>query len=183
MNEILHKDFGKCIVPEGCFLFRKAADEKIYPTMFFGFEVAATYATEIKTSNVQVWKVKEDITCLFPIREIALNQWHISSLEDLCVKYTGLAREDAYYLAIKKNDNHVRTALIKFLQSNGIYSWVSDLEGKIAMELFIFNDPIEIAKQIEYKGFLQKDDPKRMDYNYYEYVKIIHNPAIIKSLY
>lgn len=181
LTDQLFSDYGKCIVPKGCFLFRRAIDYKIYPTMFFGFEVGVTHSAEHKSEEIQIWKLKEDIVCLYPIKEITLNKWYKSSLEDLCIKHISLRPEDAYYLAIKKNDNPVRRSLIKFLNSNGIFSWVGDCEGKADLELFLFNDPSEIGKHVEFKGFAKKDDPNLYEYDYLKYVNIIHNPALIRT--
>lgn len=181
LTEELYMHFGKCIVPKGCFLFRRAMDVQIYSTMFFGFEIFATASAEYKTQKIQVWRVKEDITCIFPIKEITLNKWHKSSLGELCLKHLGILEADSHYLQIKKNDNPIRQRLITFLNQNNIYSWVSDCEGKVEMELFLFDDVMKNEKKVEFKGFAKYDDPKLDEYNYYKYVNIIHNPAITRN--
>lgn len=139
LNMNLIDKYGYYRIKKGTILFRKAINTNIYNEMFFGFSVYSTSSSSVKTDEIQIWEIKKDINVFFMIKDYSINHKKISSIVDI---YNFLypdnklnSNDDIY---IKQNIN-VRTELINELKKLDIKSWVSSVENKDEMELFLFS--------------------------------------------
>lgn len=163
-------------------MFREAADEKIYPTMFFGFDATATNGSSKSNGKIQVWKLLTDVNAIFPVKEILSCGFHRTSIDNLSMKYLDLSEKDAYYLNVKQKNTSTRQSLIRFLNKNSITAWVTSVEQKVSMELFLFDNPERLKELITFVGYAQENS-NIYDFDYFKYVRIIINPAKIQKDY
>ena len=64
-----------------------------------------------------------------------------------------------------------RDAFVSFLKDKNISNWISSVEDKLEMELFLFSSQIDIVKQVKYSHLVDPSD----DYdtmNSFDYSKI-----------
>ncbi|HRG01275.1 MAG TPA: hypothetical protein PKZ75_09175 [Bacteroidia bacterium] len=157
------------------YFFRRALTTGYEPDMFFGFNADATSSSE-RASNekIQIWKTIKSFSVLYAVskyeRENMSNEYRISSLSDIYLKKYP-TETDVDYLNIKKYDSPVRRKLLDILNSASFFGWVTSVENKIDMELFLFGN--EKNRLIEFLGFADTSDEKLHDYNYFRKSNII----------
>lgn len=165
------------LVKKNTYFFRRAETTNIFPNMFFGFSAAATASSKFHNGNIQVWKTLSDFSVLYAVKKY-LNENHpiyemrYSSLPDIYLKKYSDNLGEMPYLSVKKEDNQTRNNLLAVLKAENVFGWVTSLEDKHEMELFLFDT--QISQLIKFQGYTDYSiDLKLDDKDYFSKSNII----------
>ena len=154
MEELKNK-YLLAVIPADTLLFRKAADKKVYESMYFSFNSAGTFSSDHSNEPTQTWRTIRPIISRLIVNDKLSPPKYNTDLEYCYHQFCG---EELYYLEIRSRNNPKRKAFLEFLKGKGIDSWVTPVENKMAMELHLFT--VENKELVKFKQFINEDKNK-----------------------
>lgn len=162
------KHIQEYIIEKGTKLFRRSNKQEISEQMFFGFCPYGTFSSYHRTEPIELWITLTEIKGNLMLKDIH-NPYRLkSSIPQIYNSFN--ASENYNLLELKKYGNK-RNELIDFLRKQNINNWVSSVEDKYEMELFLFSNSEEISTFVKYSRQLDpKEDYDKM--NSFDYTKL-----------
>jgi len=157
--ERLKAIYGYCIIPKNTLLFRGNKDTSFDDCMFFATK---RFVAKAFDNKIQVWKTKTDINVLFLVEYLTAMSWAISYLPHLyCGIFPNEIITNLNDLDIKHWDINRRNEFVsKLFEDFKISGWLTSLEGKIELEVCLFNKNSN-SKQL---SFVEITDMKNEKY-------------------
>jgi hypothetical protein len=135
-------NYKSVIIPQNTILYRKFKDDKIYPSMYFGFDNHDAIYSSCSEHSTQIWRLKKDIYSTLVVKKLEkdYNGCYTSDILNLYLEFDNkINHED--YVFLKSGANPNRFKFIDFLRKNGVKSWVSNVQNHSkSMELFLFEE-------------------------------------------
>ena len=162
------KHIQRYLIEKGTKLFRRSQNLEIGDEMFFGFCPYGTFSSFHSNVPIQVWITLSEIKGNLMLKDIN-NQYRLkSSIPNIYNSYD--SSPDCDLMELKKFGSE-RNKLIEFFRKQEIKNWVSSVEDKYEMELFLFSNKEEISTLVKYSRQLDpKEDCDKM--NSFDYAKL-----------
>ncbi len=162
------KHIQEYIIEKGTKLFRRSQNQQISDEMFFGFCPYGTFSSFNRTEPIEQWITLSEIKGNLMLKDVG-NKYRLkSSIPQIYNSFK--PSENCDLLELKKYGSK-RNELIDFLRKQNINNWVSSVEDKYEMELFLFSNSEEISTFVKYSRQLDpKEDYDKM--NSFDYTKL-----------
>lgn len=156
------------LIEKGTKLYRRFEDNQIYAEMFFGFCPYGTYSSFHNQESIQLWITKSDIKGNLMLLDIDNKNRLKSSIIEI---YKSFNSNDITDIIDLKKFGDKRNDLITYFKKQEIYNWISSVEDKHEMELFLFSDEQKNSRLVEYLTQLDSNlDFEKL--NSFDYSKI-----------
>lgn len=171
----LKEKYNLYSIDKGTILFRQALDTNYDDEMFFGFSVFATYSAFNNSDEIQIWETQININAFLMLNDYSKINRKKSSIVDIYNNFFPENQFDKDADVYLKNNIEKRTKLTEKLKSKGIYNWVSSVENKFEMELFLFHSKEHNSDCIKYIKSIETKSNSMSDVDTFDILKIRSN--------
>lgn len=142
----LLEEYGYCIIPKGTVLYRQGALCHKYGCFFALHPHWAINVSGENKARVRAWTVEYPITVLFAISH--LNQYGFGqcALSDIYRKHFN-ATDSLSSLDVKHANKEAKGKLQSLLQVQNIDGWLSTIEDKPPLEIFLMPGAVKRLKE------------------------------------
>lgn len=162
------KDIQEYFIEKGTKLYRRSDNKKVSKEMFFGFCPFGTYSSFHLREPIQLWITKCDKIGNLMLKDVTNRNRLKSSLVN--IYKDRVVNENIDIIQLKKF-GYKRDNLLNYFKVQGITNWITSVEDKYEMELFLFGSANENFEIVEYRSEVDSN----LDYeklNSFEYSKI-----------
>ena len=145
------------IIPKNIFLYRKAKNNMIEPTMFFSLETFGvnTNSDNLYAEPIQVWKTNENINTHFFVKGLLPFGKYESSIGDYYFEFCGDTELCDGQIKCRENKNRIN--FLSWLTSNfKIESWVTTIDS-VDNKIEFFSFSLDISKKLSFIKYINKD--------------------------
>ena len=157
-------------IKKGTLLFRLSSTNDYQPMMFFGFSSVGALSSDCEDRRIKIWEVLQDFSLFYAIKQYtnegSIFENRISILYDMYIEKYPNEKGKIKPLSVKQDKDKLNN-LVEVLHEKGINGWVTSVEDKYDMELFLFEDISKMATLFKFCGLANENDPKLHEYDFF----------------
>lgn len=149
------KKFGYCTLASNEFLFRKYKDHKYHESMFFSFRPNDSFSHTTNSRETQKWKTTRRLRLILFIHSVDKRGWVKSNINEAFSILNPQININSFdELTIKKDRKDLRQKFVTQLTNFGFDGWVTSIEEKYEMELFLFSNNRNAVSYLKKKEYV-----------------------------